>query len=103
QFVPIVHAVEWIYNKLSGCGTHFAEGFDNIVQGMADETKAAFKQAGEDYDHFMSGENSKKAAQFFQGIQDGAKKTAEAVSATSTKPPIDIEGLKAAAESAKKI
>lgn len=74
----LIQAVDYLYTKLHGTGSQFAATSQAIVQGLRDETAAAFKEAGDDINTFNSGANVGKASKLFDAIRSGAQTAAEA-------------------------
>lgn len=105
---PVIRGVEWLANKLTGEeSTGFGDAFTMLAEEVLVEGDKAFAKANESWGKFLSGENSKKAANFIIEIQDKANQAAQSLAQNAEKNQgkafIGQEALKLTAERAEKI
>lgn len=77
----VIDALSWLGKKLGLTGDgfdNFAAKFEGLQEEIMGRAREQFEKAGESFDVFASGKNSKAAANMFKEIQSGAQLAAEA-------------------------
>ena len=90
----VIQGIEWLSNKLTGSTSNWGDTFRIWGDNVKADADASFSAAGESFDKFATGANSKAVTQTFAEIRAAADKSAKAIADNALK----LNGAKAATE-----
>lgn len=104
----VIQGIEWLYEKLTGTKSNFGQLVVAMGEDIASDMQQSLGQAGQAWNDFTEGKNSKAVEQFFTNLENNASKAAQALANGAPKPgsfvpPQDVEALKKVTESVEKL
>lgn len=81
----VLDGLDWLLKKLGQTATGWGATGHQVAQAFYGVGKEAFQKAGENFDTFMQGTNSKNAAHFMADVKDKSDKAARAIADNASK------------------
>lgn len=99
----VIKGIEWLYNKTTGSSTHFADTFVELTKNLGNTAKESFDKAGESWQRFLDGANSKDVAQWFDDANAKAMALAEASTKAGDRTAAAFKQIGATADQLKEV